>query len=38
MEDEADFLPADKSQRFFQSDTIFLDVYVQACPNYRFAK
>ena len=34
MKDEADFLPADKHQRFLQIDTIILDVYGQACLNY----
>ena len=34
VKDEVDFLPADKRQRFLQSDTIILDVCGQACPNY----
>ena len=33
MKDEVDFLPADKSWRFFQNDTIILGVCGQACPN-----
>ena len=28
------FLQADKRQWFFQSDTIILDMCVQACPDY----
>ena len=31
---EADFLPADKRQRFLQSDNIILDMCGQACLNY----
>ena len=27
-------LSADDCQRFLQSDTVFLDVLGQACPNY----
>ena len=27
VKDEVDFVPADKRQRIFQSDTIILDVY-----------
>ena len=34
VKDEVYFLPADKCRRFLQSDTIILDVYGQACPNY----
>ena len=34
MRDEPDFLPADKRQRFLESDTIILDVCGQAWPNY----
>ena len=34
MKNEIVFLPADKRQQFFQSDTIILDMCVQACPNY----
>ena len=34
MKDEVDFLPADKRQRFFQSDTIIFDACGQAYPNY----
>ena len=34
MKDEADFLSADKRQKFLQRDTIILDVCGQACPNY----
>ena len=34
MKDEVDFFPADKRQRFLQSNTIILDVCGQACPNY----
>ena len=34
MEDEIDFLPADKRQIFLQSDTIILVVCGQAWPNY----
>ena len=34
MKDEADFLPADKYQRFLQVDTIILGACGQACPNY----
>ena len=33
MTDEVEFLPADK-QRFFQIDTIILDLCDQTCPNY----
>ena len=33
MKDEVDFLPADKPQRFLQSDTVILGVYGQACAN-----
>ena len=31
---EANFLLADKHQRFLRIDTIILGVYDQACPNY----
>ena len=31
MKDEVDFLPADKPQRFLQSDTVILGVCGQAC-------
>ena len=34
MKDGVDFLPADRLQRFLQSDTIILDVCGQSCPNY----
>ena len=34
VKDEVDYLPADKHQRFLQSDTIILSVYGQACPYY----
>ena len=33
MKNEVDFLPADKRQRFLQSDTIVLDMCGQACPS-----
>ena len=33
VEDEVDFLSGDKSQRFFESDTVILGVCCQACPN-----
>ena len=33
MKNEVDFLPADKRQRFLQSDTIVLDMFGQACPS-----
>ena len=34
MKDEVDFFPADKRQRFIQSDTFIFDVRGEACPNY----
>ena len=34
VKDEVDFLPADKLQRFLQSDTNILSVCCQAFPNY----
>ena len=34
MNDENDFLPADKCWMFFQIDTIIIGVCGQACPNY----
>ena len=34
MKDEADFLLADKHQRFLQTDTRILGVCGQACPYY----
>ena len=34
VKDEVDLLPADKRQKFLQSDTIILDVCGQASPNY----
>ena len=34
MKEEVDFLPAEKRQRFLQSDTIILSVCDQACPSY----
>ena len=34
VNDEVDFLPADKRQKFLQIDTIILVVCVQVCPNY----
>ena len=34
VNNEIAFLPADKRQRFFKSDTVILDVCVQACLNY----
>ena len=33
VKDEVDFLPADKPQRFLQSETVILGVYGQACAN-----
>ena len=33
LKDEVDFLPADKPQRFLQSDTVILGVCGQACAN-----
>ena len=33
VKDEVDFLPADKRQRFLQSDTVILGVCGQACAN-----
>ena len=33
MKNEVDFLPADKRQRFLQSDSIVLDMCGQACPS-----
>ena len=33
MKNGVDFLPADKRQRFLQSDTIVLDMCGQACPS-----
>ena len=33
VNDEIDFLPADKHQRFLKIDTIILGVCDQACPN-----
>ena len=40
MKDEIDFLPADKRQRFFQSDTIIFDAcarHTQITQNKKFA-
>ena len=34
MEDEVDFLPADKRQMFSGIDTIILGMCRKACPNY----
>ena len=34
VNDEVDFLPTDKHQRFLQIDTIILGVCGQACQNY----
>ena len=34
VKDEVDLLPADKRQKFLQSDTIILGVCGQASPNY----
>ena len=34
MNDEVNFLPADKRQKFLQSDIIILVVCGQACPDY----
>ena len=34
MKNEVEFFPADKCQRFLQSDTIILGVYSQPCPRY----
>ena len=34
LNDEVDFLPADKCQRFLQSGFIILGVCGQACSNY----
>ena len=34
VKDEIDFLPGDKRQRLFQSDTIILGVFGKGCPNY----
>ena len=34
MEDEVDFLPADKRKSFLQIDSITLGVRCQACPKY----
>ena len=34
MNDEVDILPADKHQRFLQTDTVILGVCEKACPNY----
>ena len=34
VKDEVEFFPADKHQRFFQIDTITLDVHSQENPNY----
>ena len=34
MEDEVDFLPADKRQMFSQIDIIILGMCRKACPNY----
>ena len=34
MNDEVDFLPADKRQRFLQIDPIILGVCGQTYPNY----
>ena len=33
VKDEVDFLPADKHQRFLQSDTVILGVCGQTCAN-----
>ena len=34
IEDEVDFLPADKHESFLQDDSIALDVRSQACLKY----
>ena len=34
MEDEVNFLPADKHESFLQVDNITLGVHSQACPKY----
>ena len=34
MEDEVDFLPADKRQMFSRIDIIILGMCRKACPNY----
>ena len=34
MEDEVDFLPADKRQMFSRIDIIILGMCHKACPNY----
>ena len=34
VNDEADFLSADKHQRFLQIDTVILGMCDQECPNY----
>ena len=34
MNDEVNFLPADKRQKFLQNDTIILVACGQACPDY----
>ena len=34
MEDEVNFLPADKDESFLQVDNITLGVHSQACPKY----
>ena len=33
MENEVDFLPADKCESFLQVDSITLDVHSHACPK-----
>ena len=33
MEDEVDFLPKNKDERFFQIDTIMVGMCSQACPK-----
>ena len=34
MEDDADFLHADKGESFLQIDNVTLGVRSQSCPNY----
>ena len=34
VNDEVDFLPEDKHQRFLKIDTIILGLCAQACPNF----
>ena len=34
MDDEVEFLPADKHQKFLQNDSIILGLCGEACPNY----